>query len=599
MLLRMVGMRGRRRTAERAQLVLVVLLATLAVCFAGLAAQSFAASAGDVAATKALREAELRRERAIAKSAPEAAAARRAFVAAVGRECPGALHGAPQDEGFSSVPTPRKRGEHDRAERQLSSVQEEASGALSSTGTASFDAAARTFLAETSTLSWTDPRIRKVLDFEASLFAGTTTPISSASLCGDLRSWAQSGYRTLAPGTKAYVTSFEKAISEPPPGPLDPEVLLRPSESPASRRLEREIKRVRLSVRSTLGAFGRDDTRLRRELGVAPSPFEAREAEPVIGRGRTHSGETLVVKRASRGSFLGTGCKHAVTVQFRAHPRGQGVIRFGGSETEELCLSARGPARPQISCGQDLERLAMALPARATRVRLRLSDGSEIAARTVAIPRADGGPASVYAETLRGYEPHPVSLTALDAAGATVRSVAIPAAARCRRRPQPAGPKFIPLVHATTPSGEPFEIEGVLVRFGRHASFSVELSHPGNESSSSFSSYIAIGGGRPQAFEMQLSTGCQAPASWVIYGLLAPQGASVQVRTAAGLSELTRVPLAASYEARGPLEYGAFDSPPLEVIVRRADGTVLHSEAPVKKVVEEREYCEGFAEPSS
>ncbi|HXD54199.1 MAG TPA: hypothetical protein VN618_05555, partial [Solirubrobacteraceae bacterium] len=282
--------------------VLLVLLAALATS-AALAPGAFAATPGDVAATKALREAELRRERAIAKAAPAAVAAWSAFVSAVGRECPDVLHGVPQIEELSSLPSPRKRGELDRAEEQLSSVQDEADGALSSAGAASTYAAFAAFRAETAKLNWTDPRVRKALDFEASVFSATTTRVSSASLCGDLRRWAQSGYRTLAPGTKAYVASFETAFAEPP-GVPDPTALLRPSESPASRRLEKEAERVRLTVRSSLGAFGREATRLRRELGETLSPFEERETEPVIGRGHTHTGETLIVKRAARGHFL-------------------------------------------------------------------------------------------------------------------------------------------------------------------------------------------------------------------------------------------------------------------------------------------------------
>jgi hypothetical protein len=324
----------------------------------------------------------------------------------------------------------------------------------------------------------------------------------------------------------------------------------------------------------------------------------------VLARGRTHSGEKFAIERSRQDDGFG-GCKHQVSVEFDISKYHGGAIE--GSDDEEVCLSRRGARRPSISCGEGSERLAMAMPAQVRSARLRLSNGREIVAVTVRIAaRADGGPASVYAESLRGYEPHPVLLTELDAAGMEVRSVRIEGDVRCRPQPKVVGPRFVPLVHASTPSGEPFAIEGSLVRFGRHSSFSVSLSFPRRETglvtggnfSSSSSSSITIGE-KPRAFEQQLSADCPPRDSWVIYGLLATPGSTVEVRTAAGLTQLTQVPIAAAYKSVGPLEYGAFASPPLEVIVRRADGTTIYTEAPVKEVVEEREYCEGLAEPNS
>jgi hypothetical protein len=576
------------------------------VCVVGalsLAAAVLAATPGDIAATKALREAELHREQALLKIAPATRSATAAYVASVQRECPGVLHGAPDPSaGRYSFPGPRKRGELERSEDQLSSVEQEADGALLAAVESLFVPAVDAFQAETAKLTWSDPRIREALDFEASR-SGSTPPVSSTSLCADLRAWAASGFQILAPGTKAYTSGLEKSLGEPP-GALGIIELLRPSESPASRRLEKEIGRVDLSVRSSFATFGTDAGRLKRALGEPHSPLELRESEPVLARGRTHSGEKLVIKRSGQGGLF-DACKHQVSVEFDFDKHHHGLIR--SSEGEEVCLSHHGARRPSISCGEGVERLAMAMPAQVRSARLRLSNGREIVAVTVRIAaRADGGPASVYAESLRGYEPHPVMLTELDAAGTEVQSMRISGDVRCRPQPKVVGPTIVPLVHATTPSGEPFVIEGSLVRFGKHPSLSVSLSFPTRESglaiggdfSSSSSSSITIGG-KPRAFDQQVSAGCPPRDSWVIYGLLDAPGSTVEVRTAAGLTQLTQVPIAAAYKSGGPLEYGAFASPPLEVIVRRADGTTLYTETPVKEVVEEREYCEGLAEPSS
>ncbi|HEX4437306.1 MAG TPA: hypothetical protein VH061_10995 [Solirubrobacteraceae bacterium] len=570
----------------------------------GLAPAVLAATPGDIAATKALREAELRREQALLKVAPAADKAAGAYVTAVQRECPGVLHGAPEPSaGRLSFPGPRKRGELERSESQLSSIEQEADGGLLAAVESLFVPAVDTFQTEITKLTWSDPRIREALDSETSL-SGSTPPVSSASLCTDLRAWAASGFQTLAPGTKAYTSGLEKSLGEPT-GVFGSAELLRSSESPASQRLEKEIGRVDLRLRSSLAPFGRDSGRLKRALGEPHSLFEQRKSEPVLARGRTHSGEKLVIKRLGQGGLFGA-CKHQVSVEFDSEKHHGGAIESSG-DSEEICISRRGARRPTISCGKGNELLAMAMPAQVRSVRLRLSSGREIVAPTVRIAaRADGGPASVYAESLRGYEPRPVMLTELDAAGTDVRSVRIEGDVRCRPQPKIVGPTFVPLVHATTPSGEPFVIEGSLVRFGRHSSFSVSLSFPKQETdlgigggfSISSSSSITIGG-KPRAFEQQLSAGCPPRDSWVIYGLLATPGSTIEVRTAAGLTQLTQVPIAAAYRSVGPLEYGAFASPPLEVIVRRVDGTTIYTEGPVKEVVEEREYCEGLAEPSS
>jgi hypothetical protein len=60
---------------------------------------------------------------------------------------------------------------------------------------------------------------------------------------------------------------------------------------------------------------------------------------------------------------------------------------------------------------------------------------------------------------------------------------------------------------------------------------------------------------------------------------------------------LTKVELAATLHAEGPLFYGVFATPPTEIVVERADGSVLHSESLAAKAAEETEFCEGYAEP--
>jgi hypothetical protein len=79
-------------------------------------------------------------------------------------------------------------------------------------------------------------------------------------------------------------------------------------------------------------------------------------------------------------------------------------------------------------------------------------------------------------------------------------------------------------------------------------------------------------------------------------GILAPPGASILVRTPAGLVALTKVELATSLNAGGPLFYGVYATPPAEIVVKRSDGSVLYTESLAARATEETEFCEGYAE---
>jgi hypothetical protein len=50
------------------------------------------------------------------------------------------------------------------------------------------------------------------------------------------------------------------------------------------------------------------------------------------------------------------------------------------------------------------------------------------------------------------------------------------------------------------------------------------------------------------------------------------------VRTPTGLTPLTDVELAASTHAPGPLFYGIYTTPPTEIVVERADGSIIYTE---------------------
>lgn len=193
---------------------------------------------------------------------------------------------------------------------------------------------------------------------------------------------------------------------------------------------------------------------------------------------------------------------------------------------------------------------------------------------------------------MRGYSPYPVSLTELDAQGNVMLVVKLEAV-RCRREPAVQGPSFVHLAQGTTPDGEPFTIQGVIVRFGRgQTSFSLILgvSLRGNRNE------IEVGNAKPKAFAWSLRLECPPREFAIIYGILSAPGDSVLARTPEGLVPLTKVAIAADLHSGGPLVYGAFSTVPSELVVRRSDGSTLYSESLATRAREEAEFCQGYAE---
>ncbi len=142
----------------------------------------------------------------------------------------------------------------------------------------------------------------------------------------------------------------------------------------------------------------------------------------------------------------------------------------------------------------------------------------------------------------------------------------------------------------TTPYGEPLTIEGTLLRLEGHTEFSLgPQSNRGN-------SVTVEGLGQSKQFRWNLSTECAPHPYSLLDGILIAPGASVLVRTPTGLTPLTKVELAASTHAPGPLFYGVYTTPPTEIVVERSDGSILYTENITARATEETEFCEGYAE---
>lgn len=142
----------------------------------------------------------------------------------------------------------------------------------------------------------------------------------------------------------------------------------------------------------------------------------------------------------------------------------------------------------------------------------------------------------------------------------------------------------------TAPSGETLTISGTLLRFRGQTEFSLGP-QPGVRNAEDREEH-----GQGRQFRWALSTECAPDPYSLLDGILAPPGASVLVRTPGGLVALTKVELAASMHAEGPLFYGVYATPPSEIVVQRSDGSVLYTESLAAKATEETEFCEGYAE---
>ena len=549
-----------------------------------------ATASGDQAATHALLQADYRLAKATLAHAlaTEDAVARTAQV--LGRECKGVLRGAPdesvlEEEGPSAPrprPSGRVRGERARSEQEKQKI----SGAINET---IFAAAYRVlrdpydaYIATIDGLTWSNPTINALVHERAVRYREDLTG-PSISVCGELRAWAASGFHVLPPGIKRLEEASEARNQQAAQSNIG--ALLRPYEDPADRVT---IRRIAVLDKKLTDEERNDNVSLRAEyrmglaLGEKRSRFIEQRLAPVIGKGRISAGMTFVIRPDINKNSHGS-CRHEVEVE----------VREGNSgESGDICLSEGARSQPSGSCSGLVETVELATPPHVLRARVRLSNGHTIMASVTQIPAKDGGPAGVFVDSFRGYNAHPVSLQELSRDRRILRTVSLNRV-RCSKELEAEGPEppqFVSLATVTTPSGEPLTIEGTLLRFRDRTEFSLgpqtvmHKARTGEEHAKS------------KQFQWELSTECAPHPYSLITGILLSPGGSVLARTPAGLTPLTKVELATSLHAEGPLFYGIYATPPTEIIVERADGSILYTENLAAQATEETEFCEGYAE---
>jgi hypothetical protein len=549
-----------------------------------------ATAPGDRAATHLLLEADYRLAKVtLARALPVGVAEGRA-AHALGRECKGALRGAPdgaavEEEGsLASSPTlsGRAQGERARSEQEEQTIDLEIDETIAAAFYRVLRGPYEAYIAAIDRLTWSDPAINALVHQRtAGLREDLTGP--PVAVCAEMKAWAAGGFRVLPPGSKRLEESMEARSKQSPQGNLG--VLLRSYEGLAGRAIIRRVdaleERFREKERADEG-FSSAEDHMELALGEKLSRFAEQQLAAVIGKGRTSAGTMFVVRQSVRGS-LSRSCRHEVEVEVR---------EGSGSSSGSVCLSEGSRSRPSGGCSGSVETVELATPPEVPRARVRLSDGHTVTVSVVQVPAKEGGPAGVFIDAFRGPNPYPISVQELSRAGRVLRTVSL-SRVRCIKEPAadaPGPPQPINLATVIVPSGETMTIAGILHRFRGQTEFSLGP-QPGIRNSEASEEH-----GQPKPFEWNLSTECAPHTYSLLDGVLAPPGASVVVRTPAGLSPLTKVELANSMNAGGPLFYGVYATPPTEIVVERSDGSVLYTESLAAKATEETEFCEGYAE---
>jgi hypothetical protein len=543
---------------------------------------------GDRAATYLLVRADYGLDKALLVHVHVSQAAEVEAAKALGQECKGVLAGAPEEsvleEEGPSAPRPalsgRRQGEQARSEQEKQVLELEIEETLSAAANVVIRGAEEAYIATIQKLSWSDPTINALIQRRAQV-SRTELAKPRVGVCAELRGWAASGFQVLPPEAKSLQETEDAPSRNVVSGNL--QVLLMPYEDAASRAILRRVEALRKQLKEARRADeagARAIYNMDRALGERVSRFAEQQLAPVIGKGKTAAGTTFVI-RAAVGKNPSGACAHSVDVEIRERSGGSG----GG-----LCLGKGASSRPSGECSGSVETIELVTPPSVRNARVLFSNGRSTMVSVIPISAKDGGPAGVLIGAFRGYNPYPISVQELSSHGTVLKTVSL-GRIRCEKETAAnsvGAPQFIPLATAMTPFGEPLTITGTLHRVGLQTEFFLGP-QPGRRSKEA-----TEGTGPPKQFQWELSTECAPHAYSLLDGILLAPGTSVLARTATGLTPLTKVELAATTHAKGPLLYGVYATPPTEIVVERSDGSILYTENLAAQATEETEYCDGY-----
>ena len=258
----------------------------------------------------------------------------------------------------------------------------------------------------------------------------------------------------------------------------------------------------------------------------------------------------------------------------------------GGCETG----GGPGPARAflQQGCTEGTRTFQERAPAGATRGRMLLADGRSITSDIVAIPAALGGGGEYFQATTGSP---PVRLTFLDPSGRRLRSEPIAGGQICHTAPMPApaANRFAPLASGVAPGAIHYRL---LYTEGPKGHAQIDPLTEGD----------AVVGepeplpGRRAPLQATAWAVCAPVPSTIITGRLPAARDSVLARSASGSQRLATAPVPASLGG-GRVAFASFASPPAELIVRGAGGSIVQR-IPLRSLAgAEREFCAARLEP--
>jgi hypothetical protein len=599
----------------------LALLLTIIPASAAARSENAAATHAYLVATNSYEETEL-------SNLPQEIAAREAIAARISGECPGILTNAPPHEevsGFGLVgprpvgpgsqapPSARAEGERHRQSRQQGALKLELSFALEDSRTQPDREAAAALIRALTPLKWSNPKTTLLVQAIVAVDK-EELEISAPPVCDDMKSWVASGYRTLTPVSREIQSRLEAllerifeiiALAAQTPSQAFPETIA-PHENASDRALARHTEALSRQLRKGRVTQAAVRKRLEAAVGLpAAKPLEIKRPTNrpvVIARGKTAAGGSFVA-RAERSSHVSLGgrCNVFVTIAEPSRPS-HGLLEIFSGEGTDRCLS-RGHVDPEpaVHCNAGLLTVEASLPARTRSVRLLLSDGNTITSPAIRVPARLGGPAGLYYQVVRGPSPIPVSLTELDAQGATVAVLKLPAIVECTKHPLKYFPHgIVRLVHESPPQMPAFTIRAERYRkLGRvHFELKLQESNEGRTlvgGGGSFEANVA----RPRgwrAFHPEASSGCQPQPYVIVYGLLRAPGDSVLARVSGTLVPLHEVVIPAHLHAGGVLAYGELSPLPTELLVRDARGRTIDRENLAEAAKSDTETCEGEAE---
>jgi hypothetical protein len=601
---------------------MLAVLPTVLLAMPGGAFASARVTPQDRAATLALLEARYTYEQAVVAATAASKQAVEALARNLAAECPGVLAGAPGRIPESLLGrrsrTPRQIGEANRELTQRSDLTRELEFALTLARNGPDRQATLEYAGALKSLRWSAPALTALEQADASSLE-LSLRSAPPHVCADIGAWAASGYRTLAPDTKALVDEQE-AIELPfvrllqgPTGGLSATSLL-PYEGPREKALAHKLSRLELESGERDG-FDALDTQLERALGVlTQAEVQAREEDTghpkgsvEIGHGTTAAGGSYAVwiePRHHGGLVIGGNCKFNVTVEETEGSDGSGAIEILWSGSSGACLPDSHPQPPSVQCqGEGHIAIEAQTPPGVRTVRLQLSDGRRIASHVALVPAKLGGPVGFYYQVVKGPSPTPVSLTELDAHGRVLRVVELAHVAKCvdqERKLTRGGRRTI--ATAGLPEGPRFSIVGERFSFGGETHLELRAEVVVQEDEGVLGDLTRESGGgrsstaKPSPFSLETKTGCHPHEYALLYGILKAPADTVLARVAGALRPFQRAQIPRSLHAHGVLAYTALAVEPSEVIVRTPAGKTVFSKSLAGASREVRETCEGEAE---